>query len=396
MLDNFLKHIPVSAISNFFKKKERGFLGVDIGDSSIKMVQLKKEKGVAVLETYGELSLGPYAGTETGRAASLTDKQISGALVNLIEEARVDVMDCGVSIPLHSSLIFEMEIPNAPRKQLKKIVPIEARRYIPVPISEVMLDWRIIPEKNFDENSDLGTNHSVAQTQNKKSGDTDISNKSADKNKLKIFVVAIHKNALDKYQNIIKNAQLNLDFLEIEIFSTIRSVVCQNIGTVAILDMGSSVAKLYIVEYGVVKDSHLISKGSQDISLAISRTLGMTIKEAEEKKRVVGLSGQEGQDKEVSEMIASNLRYILSEVNKVLRNYQKTRNKNISQLIFTGGGAVVKDLLPFASSIVEMDTIVSDPFNKVRTPAFLDDVLKEIGPEFAVAVGLALRGLEDN
>ena len=119
---------------NFLKKKSKSFLGLDIGSSAIKIVQLKKEKGVAVLETYGELSLGPVGGTEVGRSTNLNDKQISSSLLDLIKESRVNISNCGVSIPIRSSLVFEIEVPEMPEKQLKKIVPIEARRYIPVPI----------------------------------------------------------------------------------------------------------------------------------------------------------------------------------------------------------------------------------------------------------------------
>ena len=392
MFENFLKNIP---LQNFFKKKEKSFLGVDIGASSIKMVQLKREKETAVLETYGQLSLGPYAGSEVGRATNLTDKQMSGALINLAEEARVNASECGVSIPLRSSLIFDMEIPKVSPDQLKKIVPIEARRYIPVPISEVALDWRVIPERDFDEtNKDSDLEDRRLGTQTARDGAFDGKDKVKKREKIKIFVVAIHKNALEKYQNIVKNAQLNLNFLEIEIFSTIRSVINQNVGTMAILDIGSSVTKLYIVEYGIVKDSHIISRGSQDISLAISRSLGITVAEAEKKKKEEGLSKNGDSDNKVSGIISSNLNYIFSETDKVLRHYQTKYNKNIGKVIFTGGGAVIKELPVFASSCLKMDSEMADPFNKIRTPAFLDDVLKEIGPEFAVAVGLALRGLE--
>ncbi|MFH1402174.1 MAG: pilus assembly protein PilM [Patescibacteria group bacterium] len=393
MLENFLENFK---ISNFFKKKNTSFLGVDIGGSAIKVVQLKKEKGVAVLETYGELSLGPTAGVEAGRATNLTDKQISVALMNLIQESRVNISNCGASIPVSSSLVFDMEIPKIPSEQLKKIVPIEVRRYIPVPISEVMLDWRIIPEDEFVEETDDVADTRLA-TEEKNNPNILYEPKKEEqkkRGKLKIFVVAIHKNAVEKYQSIIKNAQLNLNFLEIEIFSTIRSVVDHNIGTVAILDIGAGVTKMYIVEYGIVKDSHIISKGSQDISLAIARATGISIKEAEEKKRKIGLVGEDVNDKVISDIVSVNLKYILVEANKVLRQYQSDNNKNISELIFTGGGAVVNGLPPFASSVLEINSSVANPFNKIKTPAFLDDVLKEIGPEFAVAVGLALRGLE--
>ncbi len=389
MLENLLGGIGERfPLKNFFKKKEESFLGLDIGASAIKVVQLKKSKGAAVLETYGELSLGPYAGVEEGKATSLGNKQISGAILDLLKESTVNVMTCGVSIPLSSSLIFEMEIPRVSHEQLKKIVPIEARRFIPVPITEVMLDWRVVLDDEADkinsEDDSLEDTRPAVEMGREKTRKPD---------KMKIFVVAIHKNEIEKYKDIVRNARLGLDFLEIEIFSTIRSVLGHNTGTSAILDIGSGVTKLYIVEYGIVKKSHLINRGSQNISLAISRSLGIVIENAEKKKREIGLLG-EGQDKQVSDIILTNLIDIFDEAKKVLGIYQNEHNKNIRKVIFTGGGSVIKGLTDYASKNLEMESTVADPFETIKTPAFLDDILKEIGPEFAVAVGLALRGLE--
>ena len=392
MFENILGGLGENfSLSKFFKRKNESFLGLDIGASAIKVVQLKKSKGGAILETYGELSLGPYADLEEGKATSLTNKQISGAIMDLLKESTVNIMTCGVSIPLSSSLIFEMEIPRVPQEQLKKIVPIEARRFIPVPITEVMLDWRVVLEE--EDSDSLEESRALEDTRpaSEVEGASEKNKKRSDK--IKIFVVAIHKNAIERYKDIIQNAKLGLEFLEIEIFSTIRSVIEHNTGTVAILDIGSGVTKLYLVEYGIVKRSHLISRGSQDISSAISRTMGIPIQKAEEKKREVGLLG-EGEDKEVSEIILTNLKYIFEETTKVLIKYQSEYNKNVNKVIFTGGGSVIKGLTECALKNLEIEAKVADPFAKIKTPAFLDDILKEIGPEFAVAVGLALRGLE--
>ncbi len=376
---------------NFLKKKSQSFLGVDIGSSAIKVVQLKKEGGVAILETYGELSLGPVGGTEIGRSTNLSDKQISSSLTSLMEESIINSPNCGASISIRSSLVFDMEVPVMSEEQLKKIVPIEARRFIPVPISEVLLDWRIIPEDQFSEEDEIKKDIE----DNRPATNKDKDSESKRVKQLKIFVVAIHKNAIERYRNIIKRSQLHLNFLEIEIFSTIRSVIDHNINTVAMLDIGASVSKMYIVEYGVVKDSHIINKGSQDITLAISRSLGVSVKEAEEKKRIIDLESSKDEDKKIIEVMSINLKYILTEASKVLKKYQIKNNKNIKELIFTGGGSVIKGLPEFTAKNLEINSQIANPFSKVKTPAFLDDVLKEIGPEFAVAVGLALRGLED-
>ncbi|MBU1557652.1 type IV pilus assembly protein PilM [Patescibacteria group bacterium] len=376
-------------MENPFKKifggrKDASFLGVDIGSSSIKIVQLKKKKGVVVLETYGELSLGPYAKTEAGRSTILSEAETAEALTNLLKESNVTTSECGVSIPLKSSLVFVMEMPTDDPKQLAQMVPIEARKYIPVPISEVDLDWKIIPKINhatsgFDESTD-----------------SSVKEKPKDIKKTEVLVAAIHKDTVAQKKTIIENAKLNLNFLEIEIFSTIRAVAGQNILNFAVLDMGSGATKLYLVEQGVIKDSHIIARGSQDITLNISRSTGISIDEAEKQKITIGVNGQTEKDKQVSDIVSSNLEYIFNETGKVILSYQKKYNKNIDKLIVTGGGAVLNGMVDFAQSHSEMEAEVTDPFSKIETPAFLDDLLKKVGPGFAVSLGIALRGLSQS
>ena len=77
----------MSFLNSLFKKKEKSVLGLDIGSSSLKVVQLRKESGKAVLETYGELALGPYGGSEIGQATNLSAEQITETLKDLLREA---------------------------------------------------------------------------------------------------------------------------------------------------------------------------------------------------------------------------------------------------------------------------------------------------------------------
>src|SRR3989344_3099515 len=133
--------------SNLFAAKEKSVLGVDIGTSSLKVVQLRKEHGQAVLETYGELSLGPYGGSEVGQATNLSAEQITETLKDLLREAKVTTTNCGVSIPFARSLLTLVNLPyRSNQEEQKTVIELEARKYIPVPVSEVQLDWFIVPE----------------------------------------------------------------------------------------------------------------------------------------------------------------------------------------------------------------------------------------------------------
>ena len=137
-----------------------------------------------------------------------------------------------------------------------------------------------------------------------------------------------------------------------------------------------------VVEYGVIKLSHLINRGAQDITQAMSKALGLSMVRAEELKRQYGLGGGKSVNPTFKKASILVLDYIFGEANRALLNYQKRYNKNIERMVLTGGGAVLKELLPLATERLEIDVELADPFLKIETPAFLEDVLKEVGPEF--------------
>jgi|TARA_Y100000310_G_scaffold345866_1_gene471941 type IV pilus assembly protein PilM len=365
-----------------FKKAEGSVLGVDIGSSSIKVVQLRKKRGAAVLETYGEISLGPYGDVGVGRATNLGADKLAEALRDVLKEASVTTKDCGVSIPFSSSLITLIEMPDLPEGQLKEMIPIEARKYIPVPIGEVSLDWFVVPEGN-----------------NKLfSGAVSKSNKETKGSKIQVLLVAIHNETLSKYRTVLKDVGLAPTFFEIEIFSTIRAVLEQGVQPVMIVDVGAATTKLYIVEYGIVRTSHIINRGSQNITTSLSKSTGVSEQKAEQMKREMGMlgtvsGGTEGHG--VSDAALAALDYIFSEARRTLIGYQKKYNRNIGTVILTGGGIILPGLLPFAQKQFETEVRHANPFSKVETPAFLEETLRSAGPEFAVSVGLALRKLHE-
>lgn len=373
--------------TKFFNHEEPKALGIDIGSSAIKIIQIKKKNGQAVLETYGELALGPYAGLGVGRAVVLPVEKITQALIDLMKEKEVNITTkkCGISIPFVSALMSVIEMPEVSPKQLAVMVPFEARKYIPVPISEVMIDWSIIPKSEVrpEDSSEDATQKQTTPIDTKSSAKKTI-------NKIDVLVVAIHNEILDRYREIVVKADLEASFFEIEIFSTMRAVLDETLRPVMILDMGAASTKLYVVERGVIRTSHTVNRGSQEITTAISKSLGITLEDAEIMKRQIGLVGK---DKNLTEIITLTLDYVFAEVNSTLLAFEKKYNKAISKIILVGGGSALKGLSELAKNNFKTEVFSADPFNKVSTPAFLENILKETGPEFAVAIGLALRKL---
>ena len=364
-------------INNVFKRN-KSVLGIDISSSSIKIIQIRKEKGAAVLETYGELALGPYTGLDRGQSASLPIEKMTGALKDLLKEANVTTKNCGVAIPMSSSLINIIKVPDVDKKKLQTIIPIEMRKYIPVPISEVLMDWRSVPKED-----NIPGHFSEAEEK----ADPDKK-----KEKVEIFVVAIHKETIENYSKIIKDAGLNPTFFEIEIFSTIRTIPIKPGESIMIIDFGAGTTKVYIIKNGIVRESHVINKGSQDITTSLSKALGITMAQAEDMKRKQGVTQTGDSSYQVSSLVVEG---IFNEANRALLNYQKKYHKNVSKIILTGGGSILKGLGDVANKALVVDTDISKPFSNLQFPAFLEETLNLAGPEFAVSIGVALRKLEE-
>ncbi len=370
----FFKNLPASTLA-LFKEKETSVVGIDFGSSSLKMVQLKKVKERAVLQTYGELALGPYGGGEIGKTAKLVDQKAVEMIKDLMKEANITSRHAVVSIPLRSSFITLASFPVMSDKDLNEAIPYEARRYIPVPTSEVLMDWWVLPPGI--------------------SGWADKDEGFAKERKFsEVLLVAIHRDVVEKYQNILKEAGMESSSFEIEAFSQVRSLLSREVAPVLIVDLGASSAKVTLVDYGIVRLAHNIDRGFQDLTQALSRALGVDFERAEKLKRDTGLSDRP-EHKEIVSVVRPLLEYIFSESLKVATEYRRRSNHSIKRVILTGGGANLKGILEFSINKFGVETKLANPFGKVQYPAFLEPALKEIGPSFSTALGLGLRELQE-
>ena len=365
-------------LSKFFPaQKATSVIGIDVGSSSVKVVQVKKKGGKAVLETYGEIALGPYAQTDLGRATILPADKVSEAIKDLLREANTTTTDSGLSIPIGSSFIVFMKLPKSAEKNLAEMVPIEARKYIPVPVTEVSMDWWQVPH---DEST-------VSEFQNGKAAPDD--------GMLEILLIVITNDAIAKNKDIEKNSALATSFSEVEIFSTMRSVLEPGLAPQMIIDFGAGSTKVFVVEKGILKASHVINRGAQDITLAISKSMNIPFADAEKMKRAQGITGTGANGVSILQVSSVTTDYIFAEIGRFVMDYYRKSGKKLSKIVLAGGGALLKGLPEKAKSSFDAPVEVADPFAKLEYPAFLEATLHEAGPEFAVAIGIAVRKLQE-
>ena len=378
-MDNPFKNI-MDKIGSLTSGTEGSAVGIDIGSSAIKVVEIKKKGGKTILETYGAIALGPYGDLDVGRVTNLPVDKTAQALKEVLKQSGVTTTTGAFSIPIQSSLIFSIELPSGIKQgEMMTIVSTEARKYIPVPIIEVSLDYFTLPQKESSfEEMNSGADANVLKKESEKTN---------------ILVVATQNDAISKSRSIISEASLAASFFEIEIFASIRANFEHELSPVILMDFGASRTKLSFVEFGMVKSYHTIDRGGADISDSISKSLSISFSEAEKMKKEFGLFGNPA-EKSLSDIIRTHIDYIFSETNNALLGYEKKYNRTVSKVIFTGGGALLKGLSEVAANNFRAEIEIGRPFSKVNAPAFLEKVLETMGPEFAVALGLALRKLQ--
>ena len=126
--------------------------------------------------------------------------------------------------------------------------------------------------------------------------------------------------------------------------------------------------------------------------MTLSRSKGISVLRAEELKREYGLLG-DPRDPSIAEITRLSVERIFAEANRILSRYQHEKRVNVSKVYLTGGGVLMKGTLDLAQKSFDTSVVYGIAFEKVEAPAVLEPLLKDAGPEFAVAIGLALRKL---
>lgn len=351
-------------------------MGIDFGSSSIKLVELHRHQERAKLMTYGELALGPYGGTEVGRVSKLVEIKAKESLEDLMREASAKSKEAIVGIPVRSSFVTIIEMPLMSEKEVGEAIKFEARRYIPVPLSEVILDWWVIPE-TFAVNHEGGDDEGLVKK----------------KKVMSVLLVAIHNEVVEKYRSFMAAAGIKIAGFEIEIFSASRSLIGNDLAPMLLMDFGASSVKMTIVDYGIVRMVYAYERGAQAITDAISGALSVDFARAEEMKRAIGISSKP-EHLELKSVIEPILDACLAEASRLMVDYRLKSGRSASRAVLYGGGAMLKGLADKVAERFGLEVSIGQPFGRLEYPLLVQPAVKDVGPAFATAIGLGLRGLQ--
>ncbi|MEA3398362.1 MAG: type IV pilus assembly protein PilM [Patescibacteria group bacterium] len=336
-------------------------MGIDIGSTSVKIVELKKDGGQMKLVNYGF--------TESLKAVQV-DKQSDFSLVAEVinktrREAGIETNNAIAALPTFSVFTSVMTLPGVSKKDLKSAVNWEAKKVIPLPLEEMILDFKEIKKQENEK-----------------------------ENNAQILLTGAPRALVKKYIEIFKLAKINLLSLETETFSLIRSLLGNDESTVMIVELGANTTDVSIIDHNIPMLNRSIDIGGEKITKKISQKLNIDSQGAEQFKYDLGISLLDSQEETAPRIITEIISPIVNEIKYAINLYFSKNKKQTEKIILSGGSALLPNLANYLSKILDMKVIVGDPWARISYPVDLRPLLIEIGPRMSVALGLAMRDIE--
>lgn len=367
MLSSLKRLVDTDIVSMLTPKRQ--LVGLDIGSSGIKLVQLKENRGRYVLQKFGFKPLEPEVIVD---GTVMDEGRVVSAIKELFDELNVKLKQVAVSISGHAVIIKKISLPPMPDDELEGQVKLAAEQYIPFDINEVNIDFHVLPPSESE----------------------------GSEGEMSVILVAAKKDKINELTELVKGAGLqpmvmDVDAFAIENMHAINYPMAQE-ETTALVNVGASVMNINIVSKGTSLFTRDIPIGGNRYTESIQRELGLSYEDAETIKKGGRASGNNGAA--AQGVIESVNAEVASEIARTIDYFKSTVTEgDVQQVLLCGGGAqvggLVKQLRDRMHAVVE----VANPFAEVDTSGsdFDQATLAELAPMASVGVGLALRSVGD-
>jgi type IV pilus assembly protein PilM len=354
----------------FFSRKQP-LVGLDIGTHSLKVVQLKKAGKSYQLLHFGMMPLTPEAIVD---GAIINAGAVVDAIRNLLRMEKITTKDVATAISGQSVIVKKIRVPQMTDKELAENIQWEAEQHIPFEISDVNIDFQILPSKSQSED---GSN-----------------------NQLDVLLVAAKKSKVDDYTSLITEAGLNPIVVDTDIFAIENGFEINNEiddQIVSLVDIGASTMNINILKGNITLFQRDIAIGGNRYTSALQREFSVSYEQAEGLKMGLGFTANRGKEQVLS-LMAMISEEISEEIHRSLEFFRSTTSEEvIDKLVISGGCAKIKGFDRFLSDRLGIPVEVANPFQKLQysDKVFDPEYLHDVAPLAAVGVGLALRRMND-
>ena len=351
-----LLHDQLSLLS-----KPQTHVGISVGSSSIKVIELKKMGKLWKLIHFGMIQLPEDAVVNREIVNPVAVTENIKVLMNQVKLLNKNVC---TSLSGTSLIVKRMTVTSKNDKDLQDQVFWEAEQYLPFDVSEVVMDYQVLSKLNEKE--------------------------------VDVIFVAVKKSVLDSYMNCISDAGLKPKIVDLDFFA-LQNLVEANypVSTseaIAAVDLGASAMKVVIMSGGVPVYTKDAVMGGRNLTAEIQKNLNLSFLDAEALKISGGASGVVPQ--EVSELMQNMAENLAMEIKKTIEFYRASSvGPPVSSVLLTGGTAGLPGFSKMVEETVSLPCQLINPFNAISydPSVFTPDYLNSIAPLASIPIGLALR-----
>ena len=343
----------------FSTKKET--VGIDVGSSSVKLVQVREQKGVLQLVNVGLLPLPAEAIVDN---TLMDSSAVVENIRNLVKSLKINAAEAACSISGNAVIIRKIILPTMNSEELEDQIQWEAEQYIPFDINDVNIDFQILGQ---DEN---------------------------DPSKMNVLLVASKKDIVNDYITVFSESGLKLTVIDVDSFA-VQNAFEVNYDiypeeVIALVNIGANIMNLNIIKNGASLFTRDAQLGGSIYTDEIQKQFGVSGEDAE-KIKISGVCADPGRLRDIVNRLNETLAL---EMRRSLDFYNSTANEGrIVRVFLSGGAAKTTMLTETVSQRLGVLVEVLDPFKKIKfnEKEFDPEYLKEIAPLMTVAMGLAIR-----
>jgi type IV pilus assembly protein PilM len=353
----------------FLRLRSKSILGLDIGSSCVKAVEVApRGDGFELLH----LGVAPLPHDAIVEGAFLNASAIANAIREAIQKSGSKAKHAAAAVAGHSVIVKKITVPSMTAAELEESIRWEAEQYIPFDVNEVNLDFEILQPGDAER-------------------------------PMEVLLVAAKRDMIDDYVNLIGDAGLSPAVIDVAGFAVenayeMNGGVVRGDEVVALVNIGAQTSTINVVAGGVPAFTRDVATGGNQYTAEIQRALSVGFDEAERIK--IGERGPESQDvvpQEVEQAMRAVTNNLVGEIARSLDFFGATAaDKRIQRVVLSGGSSRVAGLETAFRERTGLEIELLDPLAKmVPSNRFDPELLEHVGPSLGVGIGLALRRVEE-
>jgi len=378
-----------------FLSKKTQLVAIDIGSSSIKLVQLSELKdGEFELTHFGMMPLAEECIVE---GAIKKPDLVAKALADLIKAEKIQSRYAVSAVVGEAVFIKKIKVPVMSEEELSEKITQEAEQYIPFDIDDVALDFQLLGTVKTEEAEEFDNSKNSEFNEESQSNDSqqEDSNEEADEEMMEVLLVAVQRAVIDERTDILLEVGLKPAIIDLNVFALMNAAQLTNdlssMGVTALIDLGDSFTHINIIQDGTMGYTRDIPVGGDYCTKMLMSKFKVPFNQTLAIKR--GNFSSDIDEEEVVKIISQAYKKVLEEVQKSFEYFGTLSGSKVDRVLLCGGGSMIRGLDGFFADYLDVPVEILNPMQgvKINPKNFDNSLIDEMGGLSTVALGLATR-----